>query len=556
MLLKSLQEHQHRWVYVIGLSMTVVGLPLSKFLLSLSLFWIALNWIWEGDWREKFRRLRSTPAILILVSVFLLHLLGMLYTDDQAEGWKDIRIKLPMLLLPIFIGTSKPLQRKEFYIVLGVFTAAVFISTITTMFRAAGLVNVELKDLRAASAFVMLIRLGLMVVLAVFFLMYITVRSGIPMYVRIAGALLTCWFVFFLVYMQALTGLVILFATGFILIVVYAFRHRKRLLIAGLFTVFAGASTYAFLEIRKVYTIFYEKVEPVDWKHLAIYSPDGGIYFHYPNHHMLENGHYVMAYISWSELEKEWSRRSKIPFGGTDGKGNNVAYTLLRYMSSKGLHKDADGMSKLSAADISAVEAGCTNYRLPLMSGIERRLYQVLWEMDVYLNGGDPTGNSVTMRLEFWRAAEALIADHPLTGVGTGDAHPDMIEKLVSLGTQLDPQYFWMHTHNQFLSIGMAFGLPGLLLFLFSLFGPPLLERRFRSYFYLSFFCLILFSFLNEDTFETSQGLVFYAFFNSLFLFAQPGGRGQVIEKNLNPPIAQIDPDEQVKLRSSAYAAQ
>ncbi len=78
-----------------------------------------------------------------------------------------------------------------------------------------------------------------------------------------------------------------------------------------------------------------------------------------------------------------------------------------------------------------------------------------------------------------------------------------------------------LHSHNQYLSIAVAFGLIGLLWFLFTLFYPVIKLKMTFDYLYITFFIIALISFFNEDTLETQAGVTFYSFLNSFLLFAR-----------------------------------
>ena len=67
--------------------------------------------------------------------------------------------------------------------------------------------------------------------------------------------------------------------------------------------------------------------------------------------------------INDEELDREWNKKSKVYVDGPDKKGNNLRYTLLRYMASKGLRKDSAGIVSLSPQDIANIECGNTNYK-------------------------------------------------------------------------------------------------------------------------------------------------------------------------------------------------
>lgn len=264
-------------------------------------------------------------------------------------------------------------------------------------------------------------------------------------------------------------------------------------------------------------------MHPIDAKHLDKFTAHGHRYKHDLKDPMIENGNQVKVYYCWYELDSAWNTRSKIALnGGQDVNGNPVSMTLLRYLASSGSRKDANAIAKLSEAEIKAIENGATNVLDSKRSPLERRLYQVFWEIYHYSNGASPSGNSVTMRLELAQTAMTSIKQHPWIGVGTGGQQKSFEKQYKTGGTKLEVEYQWLHAHNQFLSIAVCLGIPALLYFIFALWYAPRSMKRWRSYLYLAFFIVYFLSFFDDDTLETSQGVNFFIFFNALFLFAMP----------------------------------
>ena len=105
-----LSEKYHTYVYIFALILLVIGMPLSKFLMSLSQIILVCNWILEGGLKAKMIAFKNNKAALILSSLVLVHFIGLLYTSDFDYAFKDIRIKAPLLILPLIFSTSKVLS--------------------------------------------------------------------------------------------------------------------------------------------------------------------------------------------------------------------------------------------------------------------------------------------------------------------------------------------------------------------------------------------------------------------------------------------------------------
>ncbi len=245
-------------------------------------------------------------------------------------------------------------------------------------------------------------------------------------------------------------------------------------------------------------------------------TASGDVYFHDMENTQVENNNYVWRNIHYPGLRKAWNERSNMDVKGADKKGQPVIGTLIRYLTSKGLCKDRDGVESLTTDEIEEIEAGNPS-SIELKFGINKRLNEIFWEIDSYINGQNPSGNSVIMRLEFWKTAKALISDNILFGVGTGDGKLEMQIMYDKTNSVLD-QNWRLGSHNEFLSTWVKTGLIGFIIFVIALFSP-ILRKENRNFIYLSFFLIAILSFLAENTLETQPGVTFFGFFNCWLIF-------------------------------------
>ena len=118
--LKNIKGSQdiHHLIYIFFLIGVVACMPLSKWITSLFQFLLIIHWIVRGDYLKKWERLKSRPAIWVLCLFFIIPLLGMIYSSDWDYGLHDLKIKLPLLALPLLIGTSEIINRRELTIYL------------------------------------------------------------------------------------------------------------------------------------------------------------------------------------------------------------------------------------------------------------------------------------------------------------------------------------------------------------------------------------------------------------------------------------------------------
>jgi hypothetical protein len=537
----SLPEKYHDWLYLAGLAGIAFGLSVNKVVLSIGVIWVGVNWLWEGGFSEKYRLLKARNSVLILTGVFVLHVIGLLWTSDFNSGLNDVRIKIPLLVLPLVIGTSRPLVTWKFELILSVFIVGVIIATLRTWLISVSIIPKQISDLRQASDLVALIRLSLFVALSVFLLFRWIYRTK-KLWLRMICAALILWLIYFLVHMHSLTGLFALITAGPVIAILVAFTNRRKKLIAAVSLIIIPIACFTGYSVYKAWSDFYS-LRGKEIPQLYVKSSTGRHYEHHLDIPIYENGNKVMVNVCWQDVMLEWMKRSAIPFhDGFDRNGNPIQYTVVRYLASRNLMKDSAGMAQLSDAEIKDIENGVTNYRDAERNALERRAYQVFWEVYNYAHGGDPSGSSVSMRLEVFGAVLHSVKHNPWIGTGTGSQKNAYTDFYKSTGSRLQDEWQWLHSHNQILAIAVTLGIPAALFFIFSLWWPAYTMRKMRSVLYLSFFMIALLSFLDDDTLETQQGATFYAFFNALLLYAMPFASAAFLPANKTDSAQEAEP--------------
>ncbi len=541
--------------YLLGLLMVAVGLTLSPFLMGMSQFWLVIVWVVDGivgnrdenvipcegsvgedgiyfrhDFRHKFARFWHNKAAVLLVAFYLMHVVGLLWTTDFEYALKDLRVKLPILLMPLVLSGMEPLDRKRFNIVMLVYVLSVFVAT---MFSSVSYWRHDYEDIREISHFISHIRFCLNIVFCIaiisyyIFKMRVSRGNGVPAFgIKVAVNqflmwLLLFWFVYQIYIFESLSGYVIL-AAVVIVSLVYAFLKWKKsrgwhiaVAVVALLVV-AAAFLVVQHEVKPML-----RVEPVDFATLEQKTAQGNDYWHDTIHNPVEDGKYVGLYYCRKELQEAWSQRSGMAFEGTTENGENLEATLARYLTSKDLRKDAQGVMALTDEDIRNVEKGVANYNNWRHPGLRARLSATLFEYNLYRRYDNPNGGSLAQRIEFTRASFHIIGQHPWFGMGTGDVPQAFAQTYDEIQSPLKEE-FRFRAHNQYLAIAVAFGLVGLAFFLLVLLYPWCASRKNHTYLYMVFLTIMLLSMFPEDTLETQAGATLFAFFMSLLLFAAP----------------------------------
>jgi hypothetical protein len=499
------------------LFVVVVALPLSKFLASAAQILLAATWLAEGKFDEKWRRIKMCPQILVFTLVFIIPVLALSYTSDLAYGIHDIKLKLPLLLMPLVLGSIRPLDKSEMRIILGGFVIAVFIGAIVSLSIMLGVGPSEYTSDRQSILFISHIRFALMVVLAVFILFYFIFDPSTSL--RLNLFLVTCALslIVFLFLLKSLTGVVILLIGGWILTFRWGLKNKDMMIrwfvFVGLATLPVLVAVYLSGQVSQFYTLR-EEAGQLDTK-----TVKGNPYWNDTASPMIENGYHVGWYLCETELRDGWNKMSGFDYNGRDRKGQELKYTLIRYLTSMGLRKDAYGVSQLKSDDIRMIENGFANciYKNPKKFSV--RMYETIWEIDQYKKGANPSGHSVIQRIEYLKTGWAIFCDHPLFGVGTGDTPAAFEEKYDQMNSPLDPEWR-RRAHNQLLTFMISFGMVGFILIAIAIVLPMFIEKRKSRYFIVMFLLITLLSMLNEDTLETQAGVAFFSLFYCLFVFA------------------------------------
>lgn len=510
---------QHKKIYFVIILLTAISLPVSKFAISVTMIALIVNYLLEGEFKRKYEGLKQNYVILIFTGIFLIHILWLLNTQNFKYAFNDIGNKAILLLYPIIIGTSEKITIKRFRLIINFFVASLLLSTLISVAILLGLTSINVNDIREISQFMSHIRLSLLVNMGIFSLFYFLYFriSDLSTSHKIIYSSLILWFVVFLFILKSLTGIIIFGVIVGITIVYVSFKLRSFILKIGISLFFILCIVGIGLTIANAISEFYS-TEDVDLENLDKQTANGNPYFHRVTDRQIENGNYVWLYINDIELNKEWRLVSELDYNGVDKKDQLLRTTLIRYMSSKGFRKDSLGFSKMTDQDIKNVESGMANYIYQDMHSLKALLYQVIWQVDVYIKGHSPGGNPVTERLEFLKAAKGIIAENFYFGVGTGDVKDSFLEEYDRIESEL-PLKRRLRAHNQYVTFFLTFGVFGFFTLIFCLFYPFFKSGAYRNYLVVAFMLIALLSFINEDTLENQIGMTFFSYFYSLFIF-------------------------------------
>jgi hypothetical protein len=496
----------------VGAAVVSIGLPLSIFLISVGQWLIVLGWIFHPGLGKRLSGAAQKPIWWCFLGLFGIQALGMVWSSNTAYGLHDLRMKLPLLLLPLCLGSFPKPSTKTLSWFLRLFVLATFTSTLISFGLYLGVGGFQWHDIRAISPLVSHIRLSLMISICMGWFLFDKkiIFQHTSASIKWLGMI---WLVVFLLILQSITGLALIV----LLLLVWACQSIYRgkrwgwvplaILILGLGL--AGTQIY---QSQQAYFANRSGLELP----LKPLTANGRPYLHNLQDQATEEGFHVGWYQAPFEYEREWAKRSGVDIDGKDAKGQHIRYTLLRFLTSKGLTKDSVGVWALSTQEISHIEGGQTN-ALRDEQALSGRLHSIWWEYQNFRLGGLPNGHSLFMRLWFARTGWSIWKQHPLIGVGTGDVNDAFLEAYAQQPEPLDKP-FWLRSHNQYITLGVALGWVGVLCFalMYAFIGYS--GHRISNVFALLPLFILWLSFAAEDTLETSTGACLAAWIHGVIL--------------------------------------
>lgn len=418
------------------------------------------------------KRLFKNPYFQLLFGFYALHLLGLVWSENLTYGWNDVRQKSSLVIIPIIVLYRDDWSQVKIDRLLQLFLATLSITALinfSTFFFFKD--ELQLVDIRSMSLFESHIRFGILIGLGTGVTLYFMQKKQLNIYLVL---ILLSWFGFYSYYSQVLSGIISFFICLFVFSALQFNKYRP---------IFYSLVA---IPILCLVTLFYYLQLPVD----------------YPK---IEKANH-------EQLAKVWNAKSTLSYDSLDAKEQPLKFTLIRYLSSKSLTLDAAGVSSLTDQDINYIEKGYADIR-ETSGGIPARLFQVRYELQ---HPGNPNLHPITERLELWRNAWFTIQKSPFIGVGNGDIDDALQISYAERESKLIKERR-LRAHQSYLTFWLAFGLIGIVSFLW-LQGYFLVQTlKNKNILALCFGLVALITFLFEDTLETQAGITFFSFFYALF---------------------------------------
>jgi hypothetical protein len=483
------------------------GVTFNKIILSLATILSFLVVLFDFNFQAYKNAIRENKIIQLLLLFLLVHLFSFFWSENIAYFLKDLNSKLPFYAIPL-VFVLKPIQDKKYVnYILAAFLFSLTVISLINFISYYGWRKTEFDDVRSLSLFSSHIRFGLMLIFGIVISLFWINSKELKF--KIIPILLFFWFLTYTYFSEVLSSYLAILGLIFVWIIykIGKSSNKKKYILYLIITSLTLITSIYFLKINLDKTHVIPKASEI-----VKYTKEGNEYEHYLQYKHFINEKFVFIEISGKELFRDWSKYSSISLNDTCKNGNSLYFTLIQYMTSKGLKKDAEGLRQLNKQDIKNIESGKTRYKDD-PEGFFVRLRTIFSEF----SDDNPNGKTVLQRIEYLKAGKIIFSNNYLLGVGSGDLQDEFNRYYESTNSNLYPENR-LRTHNQiftyFISFGVFGGLHFILIFVVSI-------RKFvreNNLLALLFISIILISFLSEDTLETQIGGTFFALFFGLFI--------------------------------------
>lgn len=387
--------------YYLAISIALC-LPLVR-LTPIFISLLLLNWLLEGDYKNKFQSIFKNKSALLFVSFFLIHLVGLAYTENMDSGWFDLQVKLSLFIFPI-IFVSRPFDQKQIKSMFWAFVVGSIVCSFILLTRAVYTYYVFSENN--------------------FFYLQLSFFTH-PSYIAMYFNLVIAWL------------MLVLFKKE---------DHLKR--------------THVVLSVCCI--LFFSFM-------IVLLSSKMGLivllmlYLGFMIYFIISRKRYLLGVVGLLIIISS-------------------VFMLLRFVPE---------ISDRLKTVITAVSNTSTN---------------------------QAESESTAVRMLIWSAANQVISENLLLGVGTGDAKDKLLEEYEKRGMTGASEHK-LNAHNEYYQVFVSLGLIGFVVLLLCLLFPLYNAFASSNSIYVLFLLIVILNFSAESMLETQAGVIFFAFFNSLLCF-------------------------------------
>jgi len=517
---KSLIINWKENLYLLSIGAFLISLPTSIALISITAVAMLIVWFLTGDYKTKWNRLIHNKNALLLMSIPVIYLIGLFFTQNFSLGIQEFNKSLYWFIFAFVLGSAPPVSYKNTYRLLGLYVFTVTIAAGFALLKLIFVDTVLFSDFRSVT-WIDHIPFSFQIAFAIWLIFYYIFYGNFSWIKKSLLFFLILFLITALFSLKSFNGYLYFGVMSLTALIMIIWKMKKRIqtfiLLGSIIIVSILPAIYIYHCVQKFYdTTEYHPDE------IAKYTARGNLYHHNFDDKTKENGNYTGLFLCEEELIPLWNAHSEKSYQSLTSHGYFYNCVIIRYMTSKGLTKDAEGFAQLSQKDIENIENEIPNYIYAENKlKIYPRIYETIWEVDQYKIDNDPNKKSFAQRIELAVLAVEIIKKHFWTGIGLGNSAQAYMDIISESGSKLACQQTGS-SHNQYLNYLIRFGILGTLYILGVLFWVFFKERKNHSFLLTIFFVSMLAANFGDANWETFIGLNYFSFFSCFLMWITP----------------------------------
>lgn len=339
-----------------------VHAPMLARLISVVIILIGINWLVQGNFKEKIRASHSTKLGLLFAGLFIIQLIGMIYTSNTAAGGKELETKLSLLLFPLFYCFNYPFTKEQVKTICKTFIFSCLLASVICFIRVMIVEGFADSDKFFYSSLSYFIHAG-------YFSMYLSfgicmlawLMPGGSSRERILYALLIMIFLVVMVFLASKAGIVVAILLGAGFSIAYVIKYKKYII---------GGVTLLLLVLSGYFIV--TKINAVGWRFLAL--KNSFFAAEQPDKTSVESS--SVRRLVWSAAVDTASEHWLLGAGTGDGKDELLAKYKEEGMTGayeKQLNAHSEYLQHLVALGIIGLLVLGANLLVPLFRAVRRR---------------------------------------------------------------------------------------------------------------------------------------------------------------------------------------
>lgn len=223
----------NNWFLIAGI-IALIGIFFSRAMISIGMIGIVLVFVWTKSWEKPFSLKSQDLILFFLAPILLIYLVGGIWTENYTYWLDRIQVKLPLLFLPLGAWAVKDLLRQRTMDVLILVFISLCAATALGSFIYYVLhfkeVTESYKHAKTIPTIIEHIRFSLLLAIACFASIQAYLQSSL-LNTKFKKYVVACMGMFIFIFLHILSirsGLLALYATGFMWLIIYVFQSGKK----------------------------------------------------------------------------------------------------------------------------------------------------------------------------------------------------------------------------------------------------------------------------------------------------------------------------------------